>query len=84
MVDFPIPKMSLSEQWDYVNEVQDMIRQREDAERQEAETVDQAVAALNQSYESDHAPAKPKIYDADYKGAPPRQVAAALLNYRRR
>lgn len=49
--DFPIPKLSLSEQWNYVSEVKDAMRQRVDAERQETEVLEQAVAKINETYE---------------------------------
>ena len=85
IVDFPIPKLSLSEQWDKVNEAQDLIRQRVDVERQEMGSLEKAVTAIGRIYEGhdmkDEQQPKP-ILKADYRGATPDQVAKALLTYR--
>ena len=80
--DFPIPKRTLAEQWDYVNEVQDVIRQRVDAQRQAAEALDRAVSSVSSAYERDEKAKEKPPYPADYKGATPQQVAKALLTYR--
>ncbi len=81
-MDFPIPKLSLSEQWDCVSEVRDAMRQRVDAEQQEAEALKQTMAQIDGAYEGKDAEDKPKVYPTDYQGASPRQGAKALLGYR--
>ena len=81
ITDFPIPNPSPAEQWDHISEVQDIMRQRVDAERQEAEELERAVGKVAEAYKG-KADDKPEVYAADYKGATPEQVGKVLLSYR--
>ncbi len=80
--EFPIPDIPLSEQWDYISEVSDMMRQRVDVEKQADEALDMAVAKIGGAYKTQNTRNAPKIYVADYQGASPKQVAKALLGYK--
>lgn len=84
IVDFPIPKVSLSEQWEIIGESWEIIQQRVDSQKQETGTVKDAVDAAGSIYAEDTMSEKQQskpIYKADYKGATPEQVAKALLSY---
>ena len=83
IVDFPIPKLSLAEQWDKVNEAQELSRQRVDIGAQQTAALEESVTAMSAAYAGDAMKRKTKPLPADYKGASPRQVAEALLRYRR-
>ena len=80
IVDFPVPKPSLSEQWEKIGEARDVISQRVDMERQEIDELEQAVAGVEELYNEDERE-KPKVYKADYQGATPKEVAKALLKF---
>ncbi len=81
IADFPIPKLSLSAQWERIQEARDVTRQRVDAEQQQSAELESALAGIEHLYEGTGEAAKP-VLKADYRGATPRQVAQALLRYR--
>ena len=85
IVDFPIPRLSLSEQWEKIGESWEIVRQRVDSEKQETDTLNEAVSAVDAIYTGDAILEKQQskpIYKAEYKGATPEHVGKALLAYR--
>ena len=83
--DFPIPKLPLSEQWDMVNEVRDLMHQRVDTTSQEQSALEEAVGEIGVLYAGDamKETQEPKqALKPDYRDATPRDVANALLKYR--
>ena len=83
--DFPILKLTPSEQWNMVNEVQELHRQRVDANVQQENEMDKSVAGIDAIYKGESNQVKERrIYKADYGEATPTDVAKALLTYRPR
>jgi len=82
IADFPIPRVSLVRQWAHIDEARDVMRNRMDAERQETDTLDDALEGIDQLYMADESetPRQP-AHRADYHGASPEQVAKALLRH---
>ena len=84
IVDFPVPKLSLAEQWDKVSETQELFRQRTDVDLQQANALEKTIAAINAIYAGEVAKNERsgRIYKADYRDATARDVGKALLAYR--
>ncbi len=83
IADFPIPRVSLADQWAQINEARDVMRNRIEAEEQETGALTEALDGIDRLYQADDTEAsRPSPLRADYQGALPEQVAKALLRHR--
>jgi len=81
IVNFPIPKCDIAEQWDKVGEARELYRQSFDIKEQHEAELKQSVHSMKAVYEGGSMKREP--LEAEYRNASPRQVAEALLRYRR-